>query len=274
MKQLSLALHGHLSARKHFPPGTYDYVDDPTEISPPLRIDGVIQNRRCWFHDTLPYFEDQSLYRAFSAYMRTPGANAHYFPGNTTIVPILMCPDDPVSPKTNSFNPGGGVGNSQGFSGNLVVCAGSNYFNPSGVFSSTKLNGVFFAGSKTRTKDITDGTSKTAFVSELILTPDVKDNDARGRYYNAWHGGTWFTTLELPNTSRADQFRWCSAYPAPKAPCIWVDTNIFNAARSYHPGGVNLSFADGSVKFISGTVSSIVYRAAGSRNGGESVGPL
>ncbi|MGE3819842.1 MAG: DUF1559 domain-containing protein [Isosphaeraceae bacterium] len=38
---------------------------------------------------------------------------------------------------------------------------------------------------------------------------------------------------------------------------------------SYHPGGVNTPFPDGSVRFIKETISPQVYWALGSRNGGE-----
>jgi prepilin-type N-terminal cleavage/methylation domain-containing protein/prepilin-type processing-associated H-X9-DG protein len=41
------------------------------------------------------------------------------------------------------------------------------------------------------------------------------------------------------------------------------------AARSYHPGGVNASFCDGSVKFIKNTVNPTTWLALGSINGGE-----
>jgi len=41
------------------------------------------------------------------------------------------------------------------------------------------------------------------------------------------------------------------------------------AVRSYHPGGVNACKADGSVDFISDSISPIVYRALGSRDGEE-----
>ena len=40
-------------------------------------------------------------------------------------------------------------------------------------------------------------------------------------------------------------------------------------ARSYHPGGVNALFGDGSVKFIKGTVNGLVWRALGTVQGGE-----
>jgi prepilin-type processing-associated H-X9-DG protein len=41
------------------------------------------------------------------------------------------------------------------------------------------------------------------------------------------------------------------------------------AARSYHPGGVNVAFADGSVRFIKDSVNITTWRALGTRAGGE-----
>jgi prepilin-type N-terminal cleavage/methylation domain-containing protein/prepilin-type processing-associated H-X9-DG protein len=41
------------------------------------------------------------------------------------------------------------------------------------------------------------------------------------------------------------------------------------AARSYHPGGVNMVQCDGSVRFVKDTVNADVWRAVGSRQGGE-----
>jgi prepilin-type N-terminal cleavage/methylation domain-containing protein/prepilin-type processing-associated H-X9-DG protein len=43
------------------------------------------------------------------------------------------------------------------------------------------------------------------------------------------------------------------------------------AARSYHPGGVNVCFADGSVHFIKDSVSLVTWAALGTRAGGEVV---
>jgi hypothetical protein len=43
------------------------------------------------------------------------------------------------------------------------------------------------------------------------------------------------------------------------------------AARSRHPSGVVAANADGSVRFVSETVSSDVWTALGSMNGGEAV---
>ncbi len=42
-------------------------------------------------------------------------------------------------------------------------------------------------------------------------------------------------------------------------------------ARSYHPGGVNALFGDGSVKFIKNTINGLTWRALGTVAGGEVV---
>jgi prepilin-type N-terminal cleavage/methylation domain-containing protein/prepilin-type processing-associated H-X9-DG protein len=47
----------------------------------------------------------------------------------------------------------------------------------------------------------------------------------------------------------------------------FVDGHI--AARSYHPGGVNVTFCDGSVRFVKDTIALTVWRALGSRAAGE-----
>ncbi len=41
----------------------------------------------------------------------------------------------------------------------------------------------------------------------------------------------------------------------------------------YHPGGINMLFADGSVHFLSSKIDRAVLRAMGTRAGGEVVDP-
>jgi prepilin-type processing-associated H-X9-DG protein len=43
------------------------------------------------------------------------------------------------------------------------------------------------------------------------------------------------------------------------------------AASSFHPGGVNVAFMDGSVKFIRSTINRDAWRAIGTKAGGEIV---
>ena len=46
-------------------------------------------------------------------------------------------------------------------------------------------------------------------------------------------------------------------------------TGYHVAARSYHTGGVNVCFADGSVHFIQNTIALSAWQALGTRAGGE-----
>jgi hypothetical protein len=278
MRQVALGLLNHVDVHKAFPHGTYPVIDCLTCNVPTI---GPNNDRRSWMQDMLPYIEEENLYEQFVIYMNA-GGSALNFPQNVTIVTPMMCPSDPLGPKLVTYNGGGGVGNgvtnSQGFSGNMVVCVGNSYENPGSDANSTNptlVNGIMFSRSTTRMKEIQDGTSHTALVSEIILTPDVIDNDIRGRYYNPSHGGVLFSTLYPPNTSVPDQVDWCSAAPVPLAPCIpsqGADLgNLYMSARSYHTGGVNLALADASVRFIGDDVSPVVYQAIGSRNGAEQV---
>ena len=43
------------------------------------------------------------------------------------------------------------------------------------------------------------------------------------------------------------------------------------AFRSHHPGGVNMVFGDGSVRFIKNTINLFTWRALGTTRGGEVV---
>jgi prepilin-type processing-associated H-X9-DG protein len=52
---------------------------------------------------------------------------------------------------------------------------------------------------------------------------------------------------------------------------ISKDQPVYGAitARSYHPGGVNVLFADGSVRFAKSTIDGATWRALGTVAGGE-----
>ncbi len=268
LKQVGLALLSFNDSYGHFPHGTYDLMDDRGTWTP--------QNRRCWMHDLLPFMEFGNFYKQFDTYMQAPTNSALVFPGNLTVIPTLVCPDDRNSPKLHTFSTGEYINPDQGFSGNIVLCAGSNYFNPSGPDSSKTVDGLCFAQSAVTTNQITDGTSHTAASTEIILSPDVTSNDIRGRYYNPSHGGVLFTTRITPNTLVPDIFDYCSDSPVPQAPCTdaGFSAPMFLSARSYHSGGVNLGMVDGSITFVANTVDATVYKGLGSRNGGEINGGL
>ncbi|SIO33759.1 prepilin-type N-terminal cleavage/methylation domain-containing protein/prepilin-type processing-associated H-X9-DG domain-containing protein [Singulisphaera sp. GP187] len=88
----------------------------------------------------------------------------------------------------------------------------------------------------------------------------------RGQYWGVGSPGyTFFNTVVTPNST---QYPWSSCR---------TDTNSgsdyasFINANSYHSGGVNVAFCDGSVKFIKDSISPPTYWALGTKAGGEVV---
>ncbi len=73
---------------------------------------------------------------------------------------------------------------------------------------------------------------------------------------------TWYNHALTPNAATPD----CSSGRGIYGTVVGAMT-----ARSYHPGGVHVSFGDGSVRFINDRVDLIVWRGISSRNGREVV---
>jgi prepilin-type N-terminal cleavage/methylation domain-containing protein/prepilin-type processing-associated H-X9-DG protein len=300
MKQIALAVLNYENQKKVLPRGTYNYLDSTGKgTAPPYgSFNGIGSNpkagddkfdRRCWFHDALPFVEEQTLSDLFEGYMNKrlpwgPYPSAMDFEQAPAIVSTFVCPSDPVSPKIKTFHPGN-IALTQGFSGNYIGCAGSYYQNKlrtdhpdyalygsNPMLSGTKVDGLLLGGASVKLATCTDGLSRTALISELRLVEDTAANDTRGRYYNPAHGGVLFTTLEPPNSERGDEVSWVSSKnDVSRAPIAEQGENAyyFLTVRSYHPGGANVARADGSVELVSEDIDRDIYQALGSRNGGD-----
>jgi prepilin-type N-terminal cleavage/methylation domain-containing protein/prepilin-type processing-associated H-X9-DG protein len=76
-------------------------------------------------------------------------------------------------------------------------------------------------------------------------------------------GQTLFNTIVTPN-SKDHPWSVCSNVGS-------TALGVFSNASSFHPGGVNTLFTDGSVKYMKDTISLQVWWGLGTRNGGEVV---
>ena len=121
-----------------------------------------------------------------------------------------------------------------------------------------------------RLTDITDGTSNTLLMSEVIMARNDTDYDIRGDMLNDDRPCTMFMTLNTPN-SGTDCSPFCNDQTYPWNPPCRNTCSQFShkAARSLHTGGVNTLFADGSVHFVSNNIALATWRALGTINGGE-----
>ncbi len=123
----------------------------------------------------------------------------------------------------------------------------------SGGLQFAMYNGVIYGDSVVNISQITDGTSSTMLFSErahslfAIFDPPYQNSDS------AWNSTKWYDTLVtsyLPPNAGLTQ----NNIPSP----MYV---IPSGAMSEHPGGVNVAFCDGSVRFVKNSVDSWKYQA-------------
>ena len=129
----------------------------------------------------------------------------------------------------------------------------------------------------TKLRDIYDGTSNTMLMSETLKSKFPNDVDWRGDIHND-EGGFRFQTLLQPNSNLPDRLVFFTEQNDPLMPGVQEDGPNINGARSRHPGGVQVSFCDGSTRFVSNAIDGGidaegipfgVWPALGTMDGGE-----
>jgi prepilin-type N-terminal cleavage/methylation domain-containing protein/prepilin-type processing-associated H-X9-DG protein len=149
---------------------------------------------------------------------------------------------------------------------------GTNFGPPDGFTAgSGVLRGMFdYRGTQKppNIASVTDGTSNTVLAGEII--------PARAADANFWFQNGGLAGMTVP-------INWNSNTVNPADPACdnkWQGANTpigcrySSAAKgfvSFHPGGANFAFCDGSVHFLKASISMPTYCALGSRNGGEVV---
>jgi prepilin-type processing-associated H-X9-DG protein len=162
----------------------------------------------------------------------------------------------------------------------------SNYL----AFFGDKDYGAWFPGAKQKNQraafgwnygarigDIRDGTTNTIVMSEYLtgLPESEYPDDFRGVHWIDAPGYSQLYTQSAPNSSSPDLFAGWRCYDRPELNLPCADSNDQEgtaAARSRHPGGVNVLLADGSVRFVSQMIDLHTWQALGTIAGGEVLG--
>ena len=263
-KQWGLAMHGHHDAIGNLPVGAQN------------------NPRRTWVVNCWPYVEQgnfSALYDEKAHFYQLPNTNS--VPPNQDkgiyykTAPLYYCPSDRV----------GAVWQGDPYwraRGSYVVNWGNQMvpINTGDPLQALALGVAPFGytdganGSlprKSKILDLTDGTSNTLLLSEIIMAKGDGEFDIRGDFLNDDRPCTQFMTLNNPNTTAKDVTPYCRPLQYPgNPPCQdRPSTNAHKAARSRHTGGVNVLLGDGSVRFVRDSIANVTWRALGTMNGGE-----
>ncbi len=121
-----------------------------------------------------------------------------------------------------------------------------------------------------RFDEFRDGTSNSLLLGEHLdgaSRPANANDDQRGWLWQDEAGSSFIMTYRTPNTPEPDYLDWCYPDPSANLPCY--DMASFSppdevaAARSRHPGGVNVVMADGSMQWVSNNIALSVWQALG-----------
>jgi prepilin-type N-terminal cleavage/methylation domain-containing protein/prepilin-type processing-associated H-X9-DG protein len=199
-----------------------------------------------------------------------------------TLVPIFRCPSDPQDDLFTEFDCDTASG--QAYRGsNVMTCTGSGRDGSWDLRSRT--DGLFYYGSKSRFRDILDGTSHTVVFAETLLGNGMTSSTRPVQHHDAvaWIGHGSATNPDVAALAEGPVWSWYgyrgyawilgkaysttfSSYlpPNPKHPDVCQLAYGWFSTRSNHSGGVNVALADGSVRFVSESIDLDTWRNAGS----------
>jgi prepilin-type N-terminal cleavage/methylation domain-containing protein/prepilin-type processing-associated H-X9-DG protein len=265
LKQLGLAVQGYIDSNGVMPLGSL-------KLSPPASGDPCSGGHEAGvFIAILPYLEQNAHFNAFNS-------SVHYETApNSTVngmgLSILWCPSDGSVSRADSAHFGWPV---RFFS--YMGCSGT-WNSPAENRGPTctlqnfqallsQADGVIFYYSSVPLAGVTDGTSHTILFGEHAYgkNPTVELPDW-GWWFSGNYGDTIFTTMFPVNPQG-------KMPDVPNESLYGVDINpSIQAASSYHPGGAQFAFCDGSVRFLKETIDSSAFDTSTGLPRGWSLAP-
>ena len=253
LKQIVLALHNYHDTHSAFPMGS----NHTTGGAYPgyFMFD--------WVARTLPFLEQQAVHSNINFGIGYNIVNAINNEMMKSQFPTLECPSTTGLPNWTFCC--GGIPGAPNHAAVTSYSAVSTHQVITGQYPLARTytgTGVIYALSRTRMRDVVDGTSNTLIVGETYT-----DYDTNTKTFYAGFGASY----------------------CPGGNCylgnFWAHGNFINTAYginrraghmmkgidSYHPGGAQFALVDGNVRFISENIQQATLNALTTREGGETI---
>jgi prepilin-type N-terminal cleavage/methylation domain-containing protein/prepilin-type processing-associated H-X9-DG protein len=299
LKQIGLALMNYESSNGAFPPAGISFNSGSTQ---PLFNDGG----HSALTRLLQFIEGNTTFNTINFNFPYNSTNLVNVTSFTTAINSFICPSAVRQPA--SAKEGVGSPDSDATAANVFGGYGVGDYSPTAIVDINPLlvssatypatpyrnlayqtNGLLKNG-KTSIAEITDGTSNTiAFAEDAGNDPRYLSSETDAGYNTATNWTTAYNTLSASTGKPRRSWRWAEPGSAitvsgqlnnPYRPMfsptgtfitsgVTIDSGANDEIFSYHPGGANCGFGDGSVHFVKTTTNLVVLRSLITLNGGE-----
>ncbi len=201
----------------------------------PIRNEAIGQHVS-WCVQILPHMEQNSIYSNFD---QAAGAYATVnAAARRQRIPAFLCPSSPNNYEKEEIA--------------ITNYAGCHHDVESPIDADN--NGVLFLNSRLRFSQILDGSSQTIMLGEMLSRGDDL-GWASGTSASLRNTGNFETPLKNnQRTSKVDEL---------------TGTLVVGGFGSFHTGGAQFAFADGSVHFLSQSIDKGIFSKLGNRADGE-----
>jgi prepilin-type N-terminal cleavage/methylation domain-containing protein/prepilin-type processing-associated H-X9-DG protein len=270
LKQIGMALHNYHSANGYFPTST--------------RLSATATVRSAWTTFALPYLEQDAIFSKYD--QSTNWDSPANLPVTSRPIKILKCSSSPYQDQLD--------GNQQLGAGWTPVVATTDYATITAVTPQLANLypgqimpdiGILERNAKPTLSQVTDGTANTILVTESAARPTVIRlgvviGSPSGNPPTRVNGGGWArasSDFDLKGSSPdgatfpgscavncTNGLSVGNTYPDPV-----YGSNGTGETYSFHTGGANAVFGDGSVRFLRQSINIVTYAALVTRAGGE-----
>jgi prepilin-type N-terminal cleavage/methylation domain-containing protein/prepilin-type processing-associated H-X9-DG protein len=287
LRQLALAVQNYTDINGALPPAAATGPEWSNNFSMKARV--------------LPFIEQSTLYNSMNmSFFQESPQNATNL---TTLVAAFLCPSDSNVP-CGAYTLNGAVGNQIAYSsypnnfGTTPTNNSGQYDGPAYFMGASTVASVSKLAATVTLAAITDGTSNTVIWSEFIRGKNGTNLPGPNQVYQMLMPRPsngyipLLTACQNSTTLAGFDFKgriWGTDYAAQGGGYSHIMTPNQNAclfqgqtqpveysatcvgASSFHPGGVNIAFLDGSTHFVSNGISPQVWWAMATKAGGEPI---